>query len=129
MDARNYFFKRFLANYKRARRMIFKNKFYKSRFYGYTFYQKRLLFSCPCHNMLRADHSMCKKYYTGQDYQKVNAYICAALSSISSILKQVCYKYLDSCTFNQESFNNYQLSNVLICTFSDLMSLIFFNCQ
>ena len=97
--------------------MAFKSRFFHRKFFGYTFYQKRFIFSCPCHNMLKADHSLCKKYYTAEKYQGMDAIISVAMSSINKLLNKKCYEYLSFCDNENIIKSNQFLSNILLSLF------------
>ena len=67
-----YFLARAKKNKDIARRASFRRRMYKASpkpFYGYTFYQNRFLFTCPCGDMLCLDHSKCNAYFSEERRQ------------------------------------------------------------
>ena len=59
------------------------------KYFGYTFYNKRFIFICPCRSIISSDHQNCKKYYSQQQFINIKEIIYTALSKLklSKVLK------------------------------------------
>ena len=63
------------------------------KFYGFTYYQKKFRFTCPCGSLLSNNHYNCSKKFSALSKQRALAPIDTTMSFFNYFLYKSCFKY------------------------------------